>query len=154
MKKIRKILISLTLVLILTGCKGKEIITKCSLESDQSANGYVLKADYSIYSEDNIVKKVVINQTITSKDKEKLEKFKKTFDNQYKSNNKSYGGYKYKIKIKDNQLILNLTTDYTKLDMKKFVKDNAAMGEYLDDNKLVLDKFIDLYSKSGITCKK
>ena len=69
----------------------------CTNKSDQSQNGYVIETKEVIYPRGKNVSKVVINQTITSKDSKKLDSFEKQFKEDYASFDKKYGGYKYKV---------------------------------------------------------
>ena len=154
MKYIKRILPIFILLILLTGCKGKTITTSCTLESDQTPNGYVLNAKYKIYSSDDIVEKVEINQVISSEKEDILKSFKESISNQYKTNNSLYNGYKYDVNIKDNKLEANITIDYEKVDLDKYSRDNEAIKDYLTDGKLTKDKLIELYKTSGIKCEK
>ena len=95
MKKIISLGLVLSLCILLTGC-GK--VVKCSSKSPQK--NYDISTDYTIKASGDIVTSVTIKQVIESKDKKVLENFKKQLEEQYKSNNTVYGGYKYKVKMK------------------------------------------------------
>ena len=154
-KRFNLVLVIFIITLCLCGCKEKTKITNCSLVSDQSASGYKLESNYKIYSTNNFVDKVVLKQVINSKDKKVLDNFKTSITNQYKNNNKLYNGYTFDIKEKDNKLNINVTIDYTKVDLKKFTQDNVSMKEYVNkDYKITLDKIIKLYESSGMKCEK
>ena len=154
-KRFNLVLAIFIITLCLCGCKEKAKISNCSLVSDQSASGYKLESNYKIYSTNNFVDKVVLKQVINSKDKKVLDSFKTSITNQYKNNNKLYNGYTFDIKEKDNKLNINVTIDYTKLDLKKFTQDNVSMKEYVNkDYKITLDKIIKLYESSGMKCEK
>ena len=154
-KRLSLVLAIFIITLCLCGCKEKTKISNCSLVSDQSASGYKLESNYKIYSTNNFVDKVVLKQVINSKDKKDLDSFKTSITNQYKNNNKLYNGYTFDIKEKDNKLNINVTIDYTKVDLKKFTQDNVSMKEYVNkDYKITLDKIIKLYESSGMKCEK
>lgn len=154
-KRLSLVLVLFIITLCLCGCKEKTKITNCSLVSDQSASGYKLESNYKIYSTNDFVDKVVLKQVINSKDKNVLDSFKTSITNQYKNNNKLYNGYTFDIKEKDNKLNINVTIDYTKVDLKKFTQDNVSMKEYVNkDYKITLDKIIKLYESSGMKCEK
>ena len=154
-KRLSLVLAIFIITLCLCGCKEKTKISNCSLVSDQSASGYKLESNYKIYTTNNFVDKVVLKQVINSKDKKVLDSFKTSITNQYKNNNKLYNGYTFDIKEKDNKLNINVTIDYTKLDLKKFTQDNVSMKEYVNkDYKITLDKIIKLYESSGMKCEK
>lgn len=149
MKKIKYLVLVLSLVL-LTGCSKK---MTCTSTSDQSKSGYKLESKYEITTNNNNVTKVEIEETITSSDKKKLEKFEKQLDEQYSYNKKKYGGYTYKVTNSNGKVTSKVTIDYKKFDMKQFIKDNAAMKTYTKDDKLTLDGAKKLYESTGATCK-
>lgn len=63
---------------------------------------------------------------------------KKDINNQYKSLDKKYSGYNYKLSIKKNKLFIKVTINYKKHDMKMFIYDNRAMKEFVNDKKNIL----------------
>ena len=148
MKKIASVVLVFALCLLLTGC-GKTL--KCSSSSKQV--DYKISTDYSIKSSGGIVKSVTIKQVITSKKKKRLEDFKSQLTEQYETNNKSYGGYKYKVNINKNTLTADVTIDYTKFNVEKFVKANGAMKEYVNkNNQLTLEGAKKMYKSTGAKC--
>ncbi|MBR6073272.1 MAG: DUF1307 domain-containing protein [Bacilli bacterium] len=154
MKKYLSIITILSLCILLTGCKGKLVVNKCHGESNQTASGYKLVTDYKISSRKNIVEKIELKQTIESDSKEKLDNFKTNLEKQYKDNNSRYGGYSYNIKDEENKIVIELTIDYSKMDLNKFVTDNVAMKNYVNDkNQLTLDGAKKMYEASGNKCE-
>lgn len=138
----------LLLLILLFGGKT----TKCSMESKQKE--YTINTDYKIKAKGSIVKTVTIKQVIESKNKTVLKNFKKQLEEQYKSNKSAYGGYTYKVSLKGNKVTTNVTIDYNKMDLDKFVKTNVAMKEYVNkDNKLTLDGAKKMYKSTGAKCK-
>jgi len=77
MRKYIKFLLVLLVVTILSGCTSKLDTAECSFESKQS--DYKIDTKYKIYYKDNIVKKVNINEVITSSKKDKLREFSNSF---------------------------------------------------------------------------
>lgn len=149
MKKLIGVGLVLSLCLLLTGC-GKTM--KCSSKSPQK--NYDISTDYTIKSSGKIVTSVTIKQVIESKDKKVLENFKKQLEDQYKNNNTVYGGYKYKVTINGKKLTADVTIDYKKFDLDKFVKTNGAMKEYVNkDNKLTVEGAKKMYESTGAKCK-
>lgn len=144
------VLVVIILLVVIFG--GRKSIT-CTMKSDQSKNGYVLETKYVIKANKNIVKKVAINETITSKDSKLLDRFEKSFKEQYEYNQKNYNGYTYKVTNKNGKVLTDVVIDYSEFDMEKFIKNNSAMKEYTDDNKLTLDGAKKLYESTGATCK-
>lgn len=153
----KKIILLIIITVLVTGCFGnnKYDIDICSQISDQSASGYKVSTNYEIYSKKGIVDKVVISDVVNSKDKNILNFFKIQYENQYRNLNDKYGGYTYKVIIKDNKVISDVTINYKKFNMKSFVKDNNAMESYVNtDKKITLDGIKKMYSNIGATCKK
>ena len=150
MKKVFSLIAVLSLCFLLTGC-GK--VMNCKNEKSEQKN-YSISTDYKIKSKGDIVTSVTIKQVIESKDKKVLENFKKQLEDQYKSNNTVYGGYDYKVTIKDKKLTADITIDYKKFDLDKFVKTNGAMKEYVNkDNKLTVKGAKKMYESTGAKCK-
>ena len=156
MRKIISLSLVIVVCLTLCGCgcskKSDNLSSKCSLESNQK--DYKLETNHKIYSKKDVVTKVETKTTITSSNKEKLEQFEKDLTSQYKSLNNTYGGYDYDIKINGDKLTISVTVDYTKYDMKKFVDNNIAMKEYVNDkNEFTLDLAKKYYSSTGAKCE-
>ena len=142
--------IIIVLVLI-TLYSTKETI--CSKKSDQSKNGYIYETKYVIKSRRGIVKKVEINEIITSKDNDLLKKYEKSFKEQYSHNKKTYGGYKYKVTNKNGKVTTRVIINYNTFNMKKFISSNPSMKRYIENDKYTLNKAIKLYKSTGATCK-
>ena len=158
MKKEYLIIIGIVLVFLLifmlTRKSDTTLITKCSLVSDQSANGYVDTTNYNIEYKDDLVVSIEQIETIDSKDKSILDFFKKQLVNQYKSYDKLYGGYSYSVKEEPDKVIVTINIDYNKLDMEKFIKDNPGMKQYVnEDNKLTYNGVISMYKNIGVVCE-
>ena len=152
MKKYLNLLLILFCCLLLTGCKGKKEVLKCEGVSKQT--NYTISTNYEIESRDNIVSKVIVKQVIQSKNKKILTSFKKQLTNQYKSNNSTYGGYKYDININGKKLTSNVEIDYESINLKRFIKDNSAMKDYVNkDNQFTLDGAKKLYESTGSKCE-
>ncbi|MBO5530577.1 MAG: DUF1307 domain-containing protein [Bacilli bacterium] len=155
MKKFVKLTFAFMLVVLLTGCLGKDKVTKCTLKSDQSASGYKITSEYNVYSSKDEVNKVVTTETVESKNNTILAYFEKQLKSQYKANNDSYGGYKYEITNKDGKVVSKVTIDYSKMNLNKFVKDNPAMKSYVNkSNKITVKGIKSMYQSMGATCEK
>lgn len=151
MKRINLILF-ICFCLLLTGCNVEKVVVNCKSSTKQS--NYSIKSNYKIISRKDIVEKVTIKQVIKSGDNDVLKKFEKQLLEQYKSNNNFYGGYKYDIKIVKKQLIADIAIDYEKINMKKFVKDNVAMKDYVNKkNQFTLNGAKKLYQSTGAKCE-
>ena len=153
MKKFISSAIIVIMLFIMTGCREKETI--CTIESNQSASGYKSKYEYKILSKDDEVLKVDIYQVIDSDNNTILNYYEKMLNEQYQSSNETYGGYEYKVEKKDSSVESNVTLDYSKFNLKKYIEDNPAMKQFLNKNdKITLDGMISLYESSGATCNK
>lgn len=147
MKKL-KLLVLVLAVILLTGCDKKMTCTSTSKQSS-----YTIESKYEITANGENVKQVKVTETITSKEKKKLEDFEKQFKNQYEYNKKTYGGYTYKVTNSNGKVVSTVTIDYNKFDIKKFIKDNAAMKSYTKNDKFTLSGAKKLYESTGATCK-
>ena len=141
-------------VLFLTGCGSSEKTINCTNKSDQSSSGYVLDSQYKIYASGDVVNKVETTETIESSNNTILSYFEKTLKEQYQSNNDKYGGYNFDITTEDGKLVSKVTVDYSKMDLAKFIEDNAAMKSFAnEDNKLTVDGVKTMYESLGAICK-
>lgn len=123
----------------------------CTFESKQ--DNHVINAKYIIKYKNGYVKKVKINQIVTTDEKSIIDKYNKQFEKQYSSNKKNYGGYDYKITIKDDSISSNVVINYKKFDMNKFIKNNEAMKQYTKDGKFTIEGAKKMYEASGAICK-
>lgn len=153
-KKILFIMLGLTLLLV-TGCGNEMEVTKCTLTSNDTTNGYKLDAVYNIYAKNDEVQKVETTETVTSSSDSVLSYFESYIKKTYKAYNDSYGGYTYTVTNSDGKVISKVTIDYTKLNIKQFVKDNSSMKSYVDSNNMITtDGMKTLYEKLGASCQK
>ena len=121
MKSIFKFLgLGLTIILI-SGCDNKEVqVTKCTSVNNNIDAKYNLKSEYTIYSEDNIVNKVEIKETVISSSTPILDYFETYLKNLYETNNNLYGGYNNKIIKENDELISNTTINYKNINFNYY----------------------------------
>ena len=155
MKKGFKILFISLFVFILAGCgKAEEKVTKCELTSNQAASGYSLKSTYEIYSKGNVVDKIKIKEVVTTDKENIITYFESYLEQTYKTANETYGGYTYKVTKSDKDITADVTIDYTKMNLDKFISDNSSMKSYVNkDNKITLEGVTKIYEALGATCK-
>ena len=155
MKKYVKIIILVITVILIAGCgNSKQVIKTCKLSKNDITNGYKLESEYKIYSKSNIVKKVETIEIITSEDDEIIDFFKAYLDENYKTLDKTYGGYTNNITSEKGKIITKTTIDYNEMNLKKYVEDNTAMEKYVNsDNKISLDGIINIYEDMGAICE-
>ena len=154
MKKGLKILFISLFVILISGCgkSNKEVVSTCTLNSDQSSNGYKLTSNYEIHSKDGSVYSVVTKETVESDNEQVRSYFKKTLEDSYNTANESYSGYTYNVTEDGNKIISDVTIDYSKMDLDKFVKNNSQMKSYIKNNKISLDGMKKIYEALGATC--
>ena len=157
MKKCIKIFLVLLLSIVLVGCgaKNEKVVKKCTLSMDQTANGYKLDSTYTIYATDDSVTSVETEEIVTSDNESIRQYFETTLNETYKTANETYGGYTYNVKNENNKVTSTVTIDYNKMNLNQFVKDNAAMKNYVNKkNKLTLDGVKKIYEDLGATCEQ
>lgn len=156
MKKVYSFLIIVGFIfLCLVGCTNeKEALTKCTLTQTDEAETYKLNATYNIYSKGSLVDRVVTKEIVTSNTKSVLEYFETYAVSTYKKMNKAYSGYTYTTNMTDNQITIDTTIDYTKMDLKKFANDNEGMDQFIEDDRMKLEGVIAIYEQMGATCEK
>ncbi len=155
MKKGVKFLVVSLLVVLAAGCGNqKEVVKTCTLTSNQVSQGYKLESTYEIHAKGNLVEKVVTKEVVTTDKEQVISYFKNYLEKTYKTANETYGGYKYSVDTTDNSVTSNVTIDYNKMDLDKFVKDNSSMKSYVNkNNKIKLEGVTSIYEKLGATCK-
>ena len=146
------ILLFLLLIIYLVFIRNRKMV--CTSESDQSSNGYKITTTYEVIYKAGTVKKTTITEKVTSKEKEVIDRFEKDWKDQYEYNKNTYGGYEYKLTTKKDSISSNIIIDYDKFNLKKFSRLNAAMKEYMKDDKLTIDGAQKMYEASGAKCKR
>lgn len=157
MKKCIKLLATVFVVLLFTGCgnRSKEKITTCTLSSNNVSNNYELKSTYEIYSRNDEVYKVETKEVVTSNSASILDYFEEYLNNTYKVANDKYNGYDYKVTKDNNQVVSKVIIDYNAMDLNKYIEDNTAMQSYVNkNNKLTLDGMKKIYESLGAVCEK
>lgn len=154
MKKVLKVIVISILMMFLVGCDSKkEVVKTCTLE--KSVSGYSLNSTYKIYATGNEVKKVETEEVVTSDNESVRSYFETQLNNSYSAASKTYGGYTYDVTNKDNKVTSKVTIDYEKMDLDKFIKDNASIKQFLNKkNKVTLDGVKSIYSTLGATCEE
>lgn len=156
MKKGVKFLVVSLFVILLVGCSSKDekVVKTCKLNRDQSASGYTLNSTYKIHATNNVVTSVETEEVVTSENKQIRDYFESTLKTSYETAEKAYGGYTYTVKNEGNKVSSNVTIDYTKMDLEKFINSNTAMKAYVNkDNKITLEGAKKIYEGLGATCE-
>lgn len=155
MKKIVKLVSVTALTLFLTGCGNEEeVVTKCKLTSNIPTNNYSLTSNYTVYSKNDVVNKVVTEEIVTSESDDVLEYFKEYLETSYEAQNEAYGGVTNEVKLEAGKIISSTTIDYNEMNLKKYVEDNSALNNYVnDDNKLTTEGVVGIYKALGAVCE-
>lgn len=169
MKKYFRILLVLLVAILLVGCSsdsekdndnnvdtGNEetVIKKCTLNQDNSAQGYALNSTYEIYAKGQVVEKVITKEVVNSSDQDILNYFEEQLKKTYDTASAAYGGYKYSVVKDTDSVTSDVEINYSKMDMDKFVKDTPSMSNYLNaKNQMTLSGITMLYKSLGATCE-
>ena len=133
---------------------SKEKITKCSLYKKDVTSNYEINSTYTVYSKNKIAYKVETIEKVTSDSAEVLNRFETSLNNSYSQLNNAYGGYKYEITKKNNELVSNVLIDYSKVNLEQLAKDQPTMKNVMDDNyNILLDGLLGTYKSIGATCE-
>ncbi len=128
--------------------------TTCIQEFHQEPYDLLVN-EYTIYSEDDIVTKVVTKKTAGCNDQNRLKEVEDNINNSYKTMNEKYSGYSYKSSIKNNKLVSVAEIDYKVFDMEKYVNDIVAMKAYVNEkNQYTLEGAKQYYQHIGATCNE
>lgn len=163
-KGIVSVLLLLCMITLVTGCNSnkvkdltggsKEKITKCSLYKKDVTSNYEINSTYTVYSKNKIAYKVETIEKVTSDSAEVLNSFETSLNNSYSQLNNAYGGYKYEITKKNNELVSNVLIDYSKVNLEQLANDQPTMKNVMDDNyNILLDGLLGTYKSIGATCE-
>ena len=156
MKKYLKYIIGLIVlilfIVLLVFLLSRYDIMKCSSNSIKEDN-YTIDSTYIIYYKKDIVKKVLIERKVTSKNNTILEFFEKNYKDEFKGYNKSYGGYTISSKTNNNTMILSVELDFNKINYDKFKQKNTYLKDYISNKQFKLDGVYTLFQLSKNSCK-
>mgnify|MGYP003093698973 FL=1 len=124
MKKLLKLTITfVTSILLLTACSGEK--TKTYIHKTDRE-----ESEITIYYKDDIVNKLVITNTLKSPDEKSRKNTKSSISEQFSNIN----GVSANFEEKNNQLIMKLVIDYTKIDFDK-AKYKLGMKDTLEEER-------------------
>ncbi len=145
----KKCLLVLVGVLLLTGCGAKEQVMNCTRSLDQ--NGAKMNFDYKVTYKGNEVISLEALETVEA-DETYLNTLKETASNLYETyNDLEY--YDGSIEVKDGKLTSTLKVNYSKIDQDKLFEKDSANKAYFKDGKASLDAFKQVYAQMGFTCE-
>lgn len=148
--------ISTTTTPIITNTTSKPIQYSnqivCKHRADYSQAGYVIDAEYKINYTGDLVDYVESTEIVTSSSNQVLDYFVQTLNTSYGEQNKTYGGYDFKVTKSGNKVTSKVVINYHKMDMARFVGDNPSLSIFVKDNLLTVQGIKSIYAASGITC--
>lgn len=138
----------LSIVLLLTGCGGKEKTTVCKSSSESE-----YKEVTTIDSKGDEINTVVLETTF---DMEKMNMSKEYVEGEFKKNAKKYNdikGVKYKYKFDGNNAIQTHTMKFSEDNMDALLKAGLINSSEKDIDFISLESTIKGIEKQGRTCK-
>ena len=124
MKKLLKLTITfITSILLLTACSGEK--TKTYIHKTDRE-----ESEITIYYKDDVVNKLVITNTLKSPD----EKSRNIAKSKITEESSDINGVSVNFEEKNNQLIMKLVIDYTKIDFDK-AKYKLGMKDTLEEER-------------------
>lgn len=126
---------------------------KCNTEIKEET--YQIKNNYTLYYKKDIVKKVLIERIVESKNNTVLSFFEKNYKDEFKKYNKDFGGYTIKSsEIKNHKLDFIVEVNFKKVDMNKLKEKNPYLKDDMKKKNLTLDGSYKLFQLNEKTCKK
>ena len=150
-KKIVIALLFLTVFFTGCGCGKKEKKITCKL--NQEFAGYTVDAEYVLiyFENDKSVKKISENATFVFENDDMLNYMKNLNSLNYSGYSKIDGG-KYSDNVSGKTLELNLELDFEKIKIDEFIGVNGSNQNFVVDDKVVYEKYVEKYEKEGFTC--
>ena len=149
---INKIVISIFLIVFLTGCSKEKYVT-CTNNVVNTNENYVLNSTIQLYHKNDKVTKIIVSEDYMSSDKNVLKYLKDYKNLYYENENDLYGGYTFEIKEKENHIILDMNINLNNLNIKKMVNDGKLDKYYTKQNTLTLTGAKYYYSSKGAVCE-
>lgn len=151
MKKVMIAIVACLAVFLVAGCGKEQKTMKCSRTMNQG--GAALDLQYEVLYTGDYVDVVKSTEKVTSDNKELLETYKATVEEQYKPY-KDVEHYDYNVSIDGNVLTSSTNIDYTKINTAKMIEIDSANSQLIKDGKVKLETVEALYKQMGITCEK
>ena len=146
----KKILLCFLLLILITGCKDKNIVCKGSINN--KTENYKLNSEYKIYYKGNYVVKIEKEDIYSSKIKEEMDYLEEINTLNLDNKKSIYGSYDYNIEKKDYKLKVNTEIIIKDLDIKQMILDDIISRDYVVGNRIVKSGVIDYYESKGLKC--
>ncbi len=176
MKNLGKCLLCFFIISLLVGCNEKEekelkknlseeilldedgASAVCEANYDYSdTKGYVVGAKFVIYTDGEVVTRIVGQQIAASNNKSTLVKFQEKLEESYNTTSQyatEEDGYIYKLKSTGNKLYVDTDINYTKMNMEELTKNSEDLSVYLNDEKqFTVSSVQSMYMAIGAECR-
>ena len=116
-------------------------------------DNYTISNNFKIYYKKNIVKKVIIEKEVKSKNNTILSYFIKSYEDEYKKYNKEYGGYKLSTKNSKNKKILIIEWNLEKVNYEKLKTGRNYLKDDIKNKTITVDGIYKILQISKKSCK-
>ena len=147
----KKMYLSIIIVLLLSGCKDK--YTTCKINVNNKEMQYTNTGFYKIYYKKSFVNKIEKSEVYESKDRSVLDYFENGLNIEINSLNEKYGGFEHSIKRKNNKVYIETIIDLKKVNIDKMIKDKYLNKYYIKNNKVTLGGIKLFYESRGAVCE-
>lgn len=130
--------------------KNEKTIT-CTLDSTITT-GVEAELSYKINYVDDYVTTLVTKEKVISDNEQYLKLYKEQVEKIYEPY-KDLKYYDYKVTIDGDTMTSDVTIDYSKIDMDKFIEIDENNGTLVEDGKIKVDDIKAVYEVLGATCK-
>ncbi len=140
-------------IFIITGCDDEYKMIYCTRNVKDENSNIVADMRYDLYYDENeIVKKTVSIETITTKDEKILTEYEKSYKKAF-SKYKNIKYYDNNITINDKTLTSKTTIDYSKVNVSLIKKIEGSVGNiFTKTGKVKLATLVRKYEKNGSKC--
>ena len=139
------------MLVVVTGCGKSSKNLTCTMNGEV-VKGTTISSEYKVTYTGKYVDLVESKEVVDSDTKQILDAYQQTVKAMY-SPYDDLKYYDYDIKLTDKQLTTTVKINYAKIDTKKFVEINPAIGKVVKDGKAELDTLKAVYERMGATCK-
>ncbi len=140
----------IVLIILLTGCS--KTTTICESHINNSEQNYKENAKYTIYSKNNFVKKVSINEQYKSEDSNVIDYFDSYLKLTFLTLNEQYGNIEYKSKQIKNGIQYFVDIDFENTNIKEMVKNGYLDKDYVVNNQITTLGIKKMYESQGAKC--
>lgn len=148
----KKIIIPLLLLILLTGCAKEDGTLICS-NTVKPIEGTTIQAKYIITYKNNYVTNLKTIEKVTVGTKDDLELYQEKIEELYKEY-KNLDYYKHNINIKNKTLTSTTNINYKKIDTDKLIEIEPGNKQLIENGKITIDKIEDLYKSNDCICKR